>query len=292
MRRSIIVGSMIFLILSLSCCNPAITQTILRSNSLNSNELYLRMPFHAGTIVMCAQGNLSPHGFSHSMERINCLFSLDFLNPTIKGLEIVAAADGEVADIFTTALPEKDFFEGGWGWGNYVIISHGHEYYTLYAHFDKIFVTIGQKVSSGTPLGIIGKTGLAGSIEHLHFGLFQGTFTKHEGRNPPLFPMQVPIEKLLTLDLDKNEDEFTYHRGMDIVGIPLLFGNIYGSENDANRKPQLGNLPKPTLDSLIEKRKSLISYLKTDPYEVLKIKGDKRIQKQIKQIKKKIKTIH
>lgn len=141
-------------------------------------------------------------------------------------------------------------------------------------------------------MGIIGKTGLAGRIEHLHFGLFQGAFRKHEGNNPPLFPMQVPIEKLLTLDLDKNENEFKYQRGIDIVGIPLLFGNIYASENDINRKPQSGNVPKSTLDSLIETRKSLISYLKTDPFEILKIKADKKAQKQIKLIKKKIKTIH
>lgn len=145
MGRRIIVGSIIFSIPIFYCCNPTITQTNIRNNSLNSNEIYLSMPFHAGTIVMCAQGILSPHGFSHSIDRINCLFSLDFSNPTINGLEIVAAADGTIADIFTTSLPNQDFFEGGWGWGNYVIISHAHEYYTLYAHFDKIFVTLDKK---------------------------------------------------------------------------------------------------------------------------------------------------
>jgi hypothetical protein len=292
MGRRVIAGSIIFSILILNCCNPKITQTNIRNNSLNSNEPNLRMPFRAGDIVLCAQGNLSPEGFSHGSDRINCSFSVDFLNPTIEDMEIVAAADGEIADIFTTALPGKDLFEGGWGWGNYVVIGHDNGYYTLYAHFDKVLVTIGQSVKSGVTLGTIGKTGLAGGIDHLHFGLFQGSFKKHEGSSPPLLPMQIPIEYLLTLDLDKNENGFVYHRGIDIVGIPLLFGNIYVSENDDNRKPQSGNLPKSTLDSLILKRKSLITYLKTDPFAIMKIKGDKNVQIQIDLIKNKIKTIH
>jgi hypothetical protein len=250
------------------------------------------MPFQNGVVVLCAQGNLSPRGFSHCIDRINCSFSFDFLNPTIKDLEIVAAADGKVVDIFTTAFPNQDFSEGGWGWGNYVVIDHDHEYYTLYAHLDKVLVTVGELVKSGVTIGTTGKTGLAGGIDHLHFGLFQGTFRKHEGNNPPLFPIQVPIEKLLTLDLDKNEDQFTYHRGLDIVGIPLLFGNIYASENDENCCPRTGKLPEPSLDSLVEKRNALIKYLKTDPFEIMKIKGDKNVQIQIDLIKNKIKTIH
>jgi hypothetical protein len=292
MGRRIIVSSIIFSMLSISCCNSKTIQSTITNNSSDFDEPSLRMPFRSGIVVLCAQGNLSPEGFSHNIERINCSFSFDFLNPTIKDLEIVAAEDGEIADIFTTALPNKDYYEGGWGWGNYVMIDHSNQYYTLYAHLNEIVVEVGQEVKSGTILGTIGKTGLAGGIDHLHFGLFRGTFNKHEGINPPIFPIQIPVEKLLTLDLDKKENEFTFHRGIAIVGIPLLFGNMYASENDVNRKPQLGKLTKSTLDSLIEKRKSLISYLKTDPFKTMKIKGDINVQKQIELIENKINTIH
>ncbi len=41
---------------------------------------------------------------------------------------------------------------------------------------------------------------------------------------------------------------------------------MYASENDFRSKPQLGNLPNSTLDSLIEKRKELIKYLKTESF--------------------------
>ncbi len=224
MRRRLSVGSIVFSILSISCSNSKIIQSTITNNSSDSDIPGLRMPFRSGNVVLCAQGNLSPEVFSHNIEQINCSFSFDFLNPTIKELEIVAAADGEIVDIFTIASPNADFFQGVWGWGNYVMIDHSNQYYTLYAHLNEIIVEEGQIIKSGTILGIIGKTGLAGGIDHLHFGLFKGTFRKHEGSTPPSFPKQVPIEKLLTLDLDKNENQFTYHRSVDIIGIPLLFG--------------------------------------------------------------------
>ena len=91
MGRGIIEVSLAFSILIVNCCNPGITQINRTNNISNSYEPYLRMPFKAGVIVLCAQVNLSPHGFSHSIDRLNCLFLLDFLNPTIPGLEIVAA---------------------------------------------------------------------------------------------------------------------------------------------------------------------------------------------------------
>ncbi|MCX6302801.1 MAG: M23 family metallopeptidase [Bacteroidia bacterium] len=281
----------VFSILTISCSNPGIIQSNITNKSLNSYEPYLRMPFSSGVVVLCVQGNLSPEGFSHSLNKINCCYSLDFLNNTFKNLEIVASADGEIADIFTTALPNKDFPEGGWGWGNYVIIEHKNHFFTLYAHMDKIFINVGQKVSSGTILGVVGKTGLAGGIEHLHFGLFKGEFRKHFGTNPPLLPEHVPIKKILTIDLDRNAKGFKYYRGSDIVGIPILFGNIYGSENSIHHQPQPGDLPKSVLDSLYVSRQRLLSYLKTDPFDILKIKGNINVQKQTDIIKEKLKSL-
>jgi len=288
MGRRIIAGSIIFSFLSISCCNSKIIQSTITNNPSNSNEPSLRMPFRTGIVVLCAQGNLSPEGFSHNIERINCSFSIDFLNPTIKDLEIVAAADGEIVDIFTTASPDVDFFEGGWGWGNYVIIDHGNQYYTLYAHLNEIIAEDGQKIKSGTILGTIGKTGLAGGIDHLHFGLFKGQFKKHLGINPPILPKHIPIEKILTIDLDENGRCFKYFKGWDIIGIPILFGNIYGSENSINQESQTGDLSHSILDSLYASRQKLLTHLKTDPFGILKINGKDHVRKQIDMIKDKM----
>jgi murein DD-endopeptidase MepM/ murein hydrolase activator NlpD len=55
-----------------------------------------------------------------------------------------------------------------WGYGYYVTIDCGGGYSTLYAHMGRIDVSVGQRVTRGTPLGISGLTGLT-TGEHLHF---------------------------------------------------------------------------------------------------------------------------
>ena len=59
---------------------------------------------------------------------------------------------------------------GGWngGYGNYVVIDHGNNVQTLYAHMNADNVSVGQSVSRGTPIGTVGKTGQATGF-HLHF---------------------------------------------------------------------------------------------------------------------------
>lgn len=60
-----------------------------------------------------------------------------------------------------------------WTLGNYVVISHGNNIYTLYAHLNTISVSAGQTVSKGKVIGGMGKTGHATGI-HLHFGVYVG----------------------------------------------------------------------------------------------------------------------
>ena len=55
-------------------------------------------------------------------------------------------------------------------YGYYVVIDHGNGYQSLYAHFSKLSVSVGQKVSQGQVLGLAGRTGYA-TGNHLHFEL-------------------------------------------------------------------------------------------------------------------------
>lgn len=73
-----------------------------------------------------------------------------------KGTPIYACNDGVV-------------IYAGWhySWGNYVQIQHPDGYSTLYAHCSALFVTQGQAVSRGTPIGAIGNTGFSFG-DHLH----------------------------------------------------------------------------------------------------------------------------
>ncbi len=62
----------------------------------------------------------------------------------------------------------KEFSCGcGGGWGNYVVIDHGGEVSTLYAHCRKIFVKKGQQVARGDVIALVGSTGWSLG-EHLH----------------------------------------------------------------------------------------------------------------------------
>jgi murein DD-endopeptidase MepM/ murein hydrolase activator NlpD len=54
------------------------------------------------------------------------------------------------------------------GYGNYVIISHGDGWSTLYAHLDEVQVGDGQRVEMGRPIGTVGKSGRQRN-PHLHY---------------------------------------------------------------------------------------------------------------------------
>jgi len=73
------------------------------------------------------------------------------------GSPILAAADGTVRF-------------SGWngGYGNCLIIDHGGGIQTLYGHSSKLLVSVGQKVSRGQKVALVGTTGTS-TGNHLHF---------------------------------------------------------------------------------------------------------------------------
>lgn len=54
------------------------------------------------------------------------------------------------------------------GYGNLIILDHGNGVETYYAHLNKINVNVGQQVSQGEVIGLMGSTGNA-TGSHLHF---------------------------------------------------------------------------------------------------------------------------
>ena len=79
---------------------------------------------------------------------------LDIAAPN--GTEIHVAADGVV----THASPMGTY-------GNLVIVSHGNGIETYYAHCSKILVSVGQTVSAGDTIALVGSTGNS-TGNHLH----------------------------------------------------------------------------------------------------------------------------
>ncbi len=66
----------------------------------------------------------------------------------------------------------------GWneyGYGNVIIIDHGNNWQSLYAHLSAIYVGCGQSVGQGEAIGAFGNTGRS-SGAHLHFELMTATY--------------------------------------------------------------------------------------------------------------------
>lgn len=75
------------------------------------------------------------------------------------GSNIIAAAAGTVVAA-----------EYNWSMGNYVLISHGSNIYTVYMHSSQLLVSAGDYVNQGAVIALVGSTGLS-TGPHLHFGL-------------------------------------------------------------------------------------------------------------------------
>lgn len=83
---------------------------------------------------------------------------MDFSAPV--GTHIYATGDGKVEKIKKTGS-KKDY-------GNFILIDHGYDYQSFYAHLDKVLVQKGQKVKRGDLIGHVGNTGKS-TAPHLHY---------------------------------------------------------------------------------------------------------------------------
>jgi len=117
---------------------------------------------------------------------------MDFTSPV--GTEIHATGDGVVdfADYATN------------GYGIHVVIDHGFDYKTLYAHMDRLSVRKGQRVKRGDVIGVVGNTGLSAG-PHLHYEVHKN--------NEPIDPANFffndlsPEEYVLMLELSRNANQ-------------------------------------------------------------------------------------
>jgi murein DD-endopeptidase MepM/ murein hydrolase activator NlpD len=92
-----------------------------------------------------------------------------------RGTPVLAAADGIVVAVWHTGV----------GYGNYVIIAHGSEVLSLYAHLDETDVTLGQKILRTQIIGREGSTGWS-TGPHVHFEIrFHNQFVDPAKYLPP-----------------------------------------------------------------------------------------------------------
>jgi murein DD-endopeptidase MepM/ murein hydrolase activator NlpD len=98
------------------------------------------------------------------------------------GTTIRAASDGTV-----TAAGRHKFL---YGYGNTILLSHGKDIFTYYAHLESIYVKKGQNVERGQRIGTVGTSGKS-TGPHLHFELI----INKKLHNPVLFIKKKPIQR-------------------------------------------------------------------------------------------------
>lgn len=109
---------------------------------------------------------------------------------------VVAAGDGEVIWVgygLYGGVPDPTRTDP---YGLAIAIRHdfGHQdqtLYSVYAHLESVNAWLGQRVSAGDPIGMVGDTGHA-SAPHLHFEIRTGENRYFASRNPELWT--VPAE--------------------------------------------------------------------------------------------------
>jgi murein hydrolase activator len=72
------------------------------------------------------------------------------------GIDIEATEGSNIAAVFPGHVVYTGWFRG---YGNLIIVDHGGEYYTVYAHAADIRVTEGDEVKQGQLIGTVGDTG-------------------------------------------------------------------------------------------------------------------------------------
>ncbi|MBN2101204.1 M23 family metallopeptidase [Candidatus Dojkabacteria bacterium] len=83
---------------------------------------------------------------------------------------VVAGASGKVvfAGCQSGSCPPPGSSIGGYGLAWTIIIDHGNGYSTIYGHLNKLYVSSGQYVGTGSAIGQMGRSGTATGV-HLHF---------------------------------------------------------------------------------------------------------------------------
>ncbi len=94
-----------------------------------------------------------------------------------KGIEIEPSKGDVVRSIYDGMIIFANWFKG---YGMVIIIDHGENYYSIYAHLAKLLVSVGDRVAKNMPIGQIGETGLSQG-NNLYFEI------RHQGE--PLDPL-------------------------------------------------------------------------------------------------------
>ena len=141
--------------------------------ALDPNQYSGREPFQAykGLLKMPVKGKIISLFGKFKNTQFN---TLNFRS----GIEIQTERGEPIQAVYAGKILYADWFKG---YGNMIIIDHGENYYTVYAHIEEAFKTAGDVVEAGEVMATVGDTGSITGPK-LYFEV------RHHGK--PLDPMQ------------------------------------------------------------------------------------------------------
>ncbi len=122
-------------------------------------ELYALKSSGSFQQLICKKDSLLPTSLADPLGRSGIVLRVP------EGTAILAVAKGTVA---ATGFKR--------GYGQLVIVDHGYQYYTIYAHLSQVLVKKGEEVNVSYPVGLSGSTGTLGPPQ-LYFEMRQGVNT-------------------------------------------------------------------------------------------------------------------
>lgn len=98
---------------------------------------------------------------------------------THKGIDLSTRRNGIKVNEDNLSAGPAIILEAGWhrDFGNYVVLAHGRDIFTRYAHMKYLYpgIKAGEHIGFGTPLGPMGSTGRA-TADHLHYEILTGNY--------------------------------------------------------------------------------------------------------------------
>ncbi len=112
-------------------------------------QLTINFASYKGLLNMPVQGKIVSHFGSYKSSKFNITYFR-------KGIDIKADRGEPVRAVGAGKILYSDWFRG---YGNMIIIDHGDNYYTVYAHAEEIFKTKGNTVETKEVIATVGDTG-------------------------------------------------------------------------------------------------------------------------------------
>ena len=106
-------------------------------------------------------------GVQYPVEKVSITQGYKFYHP---GIDLDGITGDEIKPIISGVV--YGVFYSRVGYGNHVLINHGNNVYSLYAHLSKIKVNTGDEVTKDSIIGEMGATGRAFG-DHLHLEIYE-----------------------------------------------------------------------------------------------------------------------